>query len=98
MRSPPTIGQINRPHIYREDGSRKSPTEKGYGWRWTCYRKSHLRLNPLCRDCQDVGKVTPAQEIHHILKAADHPELFWEPTNHLGLCKKCHSIRTALGQ
>ena len=43
--------------------------------------------------CKQEGRLTPVQEVHHILsleKGGTH-----EPTNLMSLCKSCHSTESA---
>lgn len=74
----------------RED--RPSAAARGYDRRWQRYRLMFLRRNPLCAGCQRVS----AEHVDHIqpVKGPADP-LFWEPTNHQGLCASCHSQKTA---
>lgn len=71
---------------------------KTYGYRWEQFRKFYLTEYPLCNDCEQSGRVTPAAELHHVMKVADHPELQFDPLNIMALCKSCHSKRTAKGE
>jgi 5-methylcytosine-specific restriction protein A len=77
---------------------RKSARERGYDSTWEKLRKIFLRENPLCQDCLDAGKLTPANEVHHIKKVKEHPELRLVKTNLRALCKACHNRRTANGE
>ena len=38
------------------------------------------------------------QDVHHIIKLADRPELRDDATNLMSLCHSCHSKRTAAGE
>ncbi|MFR3907754.1 MAG: HNH endonuclease, partial [Christensenellales bacterium] len=56
-------------------------------------RDRYIAAHPLCEQCKRVGKITPAEEIHHILplsKGGTHVE-----SNLMALCKRCHSEITA---
>lgn len=52
----------------------------------------YLRRHPICA----CGCRQPAEEVDHIIPVTgpDDP-LFWEPSNHQGLTKACHSRKTA---
>lgn len=52
-----------------------------------------LRSNWLCQDCADKGRITVAEEVHHIV-ALEHggPDT---DENARNLCKPCHLIRTS---
>jgi len=69
-----------------------------YDRRWRSFRLSYLREHPLCVDCQQANKMSPAYEVHHIKKLRDYPDLKFDDANLMGLCKPCHSIRTARGE
>lgn len=75
-------------------------TEKNriYNYRWTQVRSFYLAENPICVDCLADGKVTAAQEVHHTLKAREHPDKRFDTHFLMALCKACHSIRTARGE
>jgi 5-methylcytosine-specific restriction endonuclease McrA len=61
--------------------------------RWRKLRAAFLRANPLCQDCEKLGRVTLATEVHHVKERRDHPELAYSPENLAGLCKRCHGRR-----
>lgn len=76
---------------------RGSTTQRGYDVAWERFRKFFLMNNPLCRDCLDADRLTPANEVHHVHKLADGgPRL--DPDNCMALCKPCHARRTARGE
>ncbi len=60
---------------------------------WRKLRAMFLRANPLCVDCEKLGRVTPATEVHHVKDRRDHPESALSPENLEGLCKRCHNRR-----
>jgi 5-methylcytosine-specific restriction protein A len=47
--------------------ARGSASSRGYGARWRALRALVLQSEPLCRDCQAEGRVTPATDVDHIL-------------------------------
>lgn len=60
-----------------------------YGRTWRRVRERYIAAHPLCEKCMDRGKLTPAQEVHHILplsRGGTHAE-----SNLMSLCKPCHS-------
>lgn len=65
---------------------------------WRNFRDWFLARHPLCEDCLAEGKIEPAEEVHHLKKVADHPELRLVEANCRGLCKPHHSRRTAAGE
>ncbi len=80
------------------DRERGSPSVRGYDAAWRRFREAYLNEHPLCADCIGDGVYKPAREVHHIAKLRDAPELKLDATNVLGLCKSCHSSRTARGE
>ena len=55
-------------------------------------RALFFQMHPLCAECQRHKRVTPAQELDHVVPlfkgGAD------EPGNWQGLCKPCHQVKT----
>ena len=64
--------------------------------RWKKLRAWKFTCNPLCEDCEEQGKITPAEDIHHIksFMSTDDPDerirLAYDFDNLQSLCKKCH--------
>ena len=77
----------------QRDHQRGSAASRGYDARWRAYRKSFIARHPICntRGCR-----RPTTDVDHI-QAVSGPQdaLFWDPTNHQGLCHTCHSRKTA---
>ena len=70
---------------YRRDPD----TDRRYGRAWRRIRAAYIAAHPLCEECQRAGRLTPAQEVHHILplsQGGDH-----RMGNLMSLCKSCHS-------
>ena len=67
--------------------------KKRYNGVWPAIRRKHITAYPLCEICRREGRITAAQEVHHIIPLADggtHDE-----SNLMSLCKPCHSRITA---
>lgn len=62
---------------------------------WKRARLVFLAAHPLCRDCQSVGLVVAAREVDHIVPHRGDRKLFRDKANWQGLCKSCHSRKTA---
>jgi len=74
-------------------------THRWYGTEaWQRLRADVLRNEPFCRSCRAQGRKVLTAEIDHILKHDGDPGLFWDPSNLQGLCKPCHTAKTARGQ
>jgi 5-methylcytosine-specific restriction protein A len=72
---------------------RDPATRKRYGRTWRRIRDSYIKAHPLCEQCQQVGKLTPAEEVHHLIplsKGGANDE-----SNLMSLCTSCHSTITA---
>jgi len=80
------------------DRWRGSSSSRGYDTRWTNWRNQYIKRHPLCVDHLALGIVKTAQEIHHVVKVRDCPDLQYDETNVMALCKSCHSTRTKRGE
>lgn len=80
------------------DEKRDNSYRRGYATkRWREYRAGFLRENPWCVRCLYKFSIeVPAFAVDHIraVSGPDDPD-FWTPSNHQGLCKRCHSWKTA---
>jgi 5-methylcytosine-specific restriction enzyme A len=92
------VEELKKQRRNRIDKNRESSHKRGYDSTWEKLRKVFLIENPLCLDCIEHGKLTPATEVHHIKKVKDFPLLRLVKENLMGLCKSCHSVRTAKGE
>jgi 5-methylcytosine-specific restriction protein A len=72
---------------------RDPETNKRYGRAWKKIRARFLSKHPLCEQCKKAGRLTPAEEVHHILPLADGGTN--DESNLMALCKSCHSKITA---
>lgn len=70
---------------------RGSSAQRGYGSRWQRYRKGFIAANPLCVFCLRMGRTEPTTVVDHIIPHRGDDTLFWDPSNHQGLCATCHS-------
>ena len=70
---------------YRRDPA----TRKRYGRAWKRIRDRYIATHPLCEQCQREGRLTPAQEVHHIKPLADGGT--HDTENLMSLCSSCHS-------
>ena len=50
-----------------EKYDRDPATRRRYGRAWKRIRERYIAAHPLCEKCREQGKLTPAQEVHHIL-------------------------------
>ena len=61
--------------------------------RWRRIREIALTKSPLCVHCRDVGRVTPARVVDHIIPVRQGGE-FWSLDNLATLCDSCHSHKS----
>lgn len=72
-----------------EKYDRDPATRRRYGREWKRIRDRYVTEHPLCEECKKQGKLTPAQEVHHVIplsKGGTHAE-----DNLMSLCTPCHS-------
>ena len=76
---------------------RRSPDHaRKYGREWKRVRDRYVRKHPLCERCLKEGRMTPVEEVHHILpvnRGGTNDE-----SNLMSVCKSCHNkIHNELG-
>ena len=61
---------------------------------WRKLRDTYMHEHPICEECLKKGKVTPAEDIHHIQSPFKYGEINWsllvDKDNLMALCKECH--------
>ena len=67
--------------------------DRGYGAKWREARIAYLRENPLCRYCNEEGRIRAASVVDHIEPHRGDMTLFWRRSNWQPLCASCHSGR-----
>jgi len=76
-----------------ERNQRDPAMKKRYNRTWKRIRDRFLGEHPLCERCQKEGRLTPAEEVHHIVplsRGGTHAT-----DNLMALCTGCHSTITA---
>jgi 5-methylcytosine-specific restriction enzyme A len=66
-----------------------------YNYKWEQARKRYLKVNPLCVECLQLGRTTPATIVDHIIPHKGDKRLFWDKSNWQSLCKRHHDRKTA---
>lgn len=79
----------------KRDEGRISAAQRGYDARWRKARKWFLSRNPLCVQCLEDGRLTPATVVDHVVPHRGDVNLFWDVNNWQALCKSCHDRKTA---
>lgn len=74
--------------------SRPTATTRGYDSRWRRARRQFLAVYPLCMPCELAGRITPANELDHIIPHKQRERLFWDEGNWCQMCKPCHQHKT----
>jgi 5-methylcytosine-specific restriction protein A len=72
----------------------RSEFTKLYNWDWRKFRERYVKEHPLCIYCLKQDKLTPTQEVDHIVPHLGDKDLFWDEKNLQALCKSCHSKKT----
>lgn len=79
---------------HKPQEGRKERTKLYDSTDWRKARIHQLRKEPLCRICQDLGKVTLATVCDHIIPFRVHGD-FFDSSNYQSLCKTCHDRKSA---
>lgn len=62
---------------------------------WRKMRDCYIKEHPLCDECLKKGKITPAEDVHHIRSPFKKGEINWalllDEDNLMSLCKNCHA-------
>ena len=59
--------------------------------KWKHKRQTIMRRDGyMCRECRKYGRVREAVEVHHIKHLEDYPELAYDDSNLVSLCRDCH--------
>lgn len=80
-------------HARESERARGTSSERGYDSLWQRVRAQQLAVEPLCRHCLAVDRVTAAREVDHMKPLANGGERL-DPVNLQSLCKPCHSKKT----
>ncbi|WP_041313997.1 HNH endonuclease [Heliomicrobium modesticaldum] len=78
---------------YYNKYERDPATRKRYDRSWKRIRDRYIAEHPLCEECQKAGRLTPAEEVHHIIPLSKGGTN--EDGNLMSLCTSCHSAITA---
>ena len=74
------------------DHGGKTSHQRGYGATWQKLRAYVLASEPLCRECQATGRVTPATDVDHVRPKAEGGTDAVE--NLQPLCRSHHIAKT----
>lgn len=86
----------------KETDMRKLRQQAYQNKHWRALRDLFIKEHPICSDCLDKGKVTPATSVHHIKSPFKNGEvnmaLLLDYNNLMSLCHECHGERHAKEQ
>lgn len=93
-----TDGRYCEAHQKQEDQwyekyQRDPATRKRYASAWRRIRTAYIAAHPLCAECKKAGRLTPAEEVHHIVPLSHGGT--HDDANLMSLCTACHSSITA---
>ncbi|MFC6644151.1 HNH endonuclease [Granulicella cerasi] len=75
---------------------RGTPASRGYDADWKTIRIEALRRDKfLCVHCLALNKITPAQDVDHIIPISVDITKRLDLTNLQSLCRSCHRAKTA---
>ena len=58
---------------------------------WRNFREWYRAKHPICELCGVENRVTPMEDVHHIIPIQIRPELAFCVTNAAALCRACHA-------
>lgn len=97
--APKTHGAARREQerrLYAQSPERKAAQAFYHTAAWIRFRAAFIVTHPLCCDCEAIGLLVPTREVHHEIDVVERRDLAFDPDNCRGLCKPCHSRRTAM--
>ena len=93
----PTINRIERKKKSTEvkETDMRELRRKAYNTTaWRKMRDTYMHEHPICEECLKKGKVTPAEDIHHIRSPFKGGEINYglvlDYDNLMSVCKVCH--------
>ena len=68
---------------------RSPDVNRKYGRAWKRIRDRYAAAHPLCEQCLKEGRLTPVEEVHHILSISQGGT--HDASNLMSLCQSCHT-------
>lgn len=68
---------------------RPAASRNRYGRNWKKIRDAYISEHPFCEKCRLDGKVTKAEEVHHVLPLSEGGTN--SRSNLMSLCSSCHA-------
>jgi len=89
-------------HAPRERAAERIDYARVHAWyrskRWQALRRQVIDGQPFCSTCLRAGRRVLTVDVDHVLKHDGDPIKFWNLANLQGLCKRCHTRKTARGE
>lgn len=95
----PTLNKPQKREVPRNEHTQsREMRRKAYNnTDWRKLRDNYIKQHPLCEDCLDKGKVTAAEDVHHLKSPFASGDinygLLLDGNNLRALCKECHAAR-----
>ena len=94
----PTInkGETKKKSSERNENTdmRKLRKEAYNNTTWRKLRDTYLKSHPVCERCLEKGKITPAEDVHHLKtpfrNGVINYGLLLDDKNLMSVCKECH--------
>jgi 5-methylcytosine-specific restriction protein A len=83
-----------RAQYAQNDAHRGTSAERGYDSAWRRLRAQHLRANPWCVMCAQIGKAERATDVDHIVPHSGDDGLRLDRANLQSLCAWHHKSKT----
>lgn len=84
-------------------GDGRTTAERGYDRQWRVLSERYRANHPVCQVCEwfyvRFGKlpIRAAEQVHHIVKVRDAPQLRLDQDNLLAVCQECHEWAESRG-
>lgn len=63
-------------------------------FKWRKHRDRYIKRNPLCEVCNEIGLVTEAKVVDHVIPIrSPHYGSIWSEANWMSLCQLCHNTK-----
>ena len=71
--------------------SKRQRDRQTYDYRWEKLSKYYRRMHPICERCDDAGRTTPSDHVHHVVPVLIDPSRKYDLANLVALCQACHT-------
>lgn len=78
------------PPRHRRGYDNRTTAERGYDNQWRKLSERYRAKYPLCERCEEQGRVTAAEEVHHKVPINVDASRRLDWSNLMSVCRKCH--------